>query len=268
MLNNKIQTWCAETSAWILVGSTTKGLYHTVNQDTIAAAETENGGIIAVVADGVSQGACGDIASQALAKHFLELPEMNFCTDKISQWLIRSDVSVRDAVAQYDNSIGASTGVGAWLSSNGSGHVGHIGDCRAYLWQHNSESNRYEGQFTQITQDHTYRRLNEIPPYGLCADNPSRMAGTGAVEDLQAEKLQLKSNDILVLCSDGINCSIPDEMLCKWVCDISQILMKKEYEANEISTSLKNQINNWINTAVGNGSEDDVSVILVYRKGT
>lgn len=136
----------------------------------------------------------------------------------------------------------------AALITNGWLHVGHIGDSRAYLFR--------QGQLEQLTLDHSGAML--LVSAGIIKPEEARhhpeshslyrFLGINAVEltvDVHHEKLQ--TDDIVLLCSDGLWGMLPDETIAE--------LLQQTNSVEEAAHALLFHANNA-------GGEDNISVAM------
>lgn len=153
------------------------------NQDALGVRAFEDGMLIAAVADGVGQGARGDIAAKSLVQHWLDTPHP-FAAQPSPAWLARPDGAVQSALARATARCGAATGAALWLDPHGNGWVTRIGDCRVYRISPTSGSEAgcdEPPSLRALLPDQSYRVLGEAPPANSAPHHPARMAGTGCV---------------------------------------------------------------------------------------
>ena len=112
------------------------------------------------------------------------------------------------------------------------------------------------GKLGQITRDHTY--VNELIDKGVITEDEAehhdqknvitKALGTEHRADPDFYKVDLESNDILLLCSDGLYGEVPAEK-------IAQIL-KTDQNMNDMCTSL-------VQEALAAGGRDNITVICL-----
>ena len=228
------------------------GVTHTVNEDCCLHVPSADYPVYCAVADGVGGGAYGEVASHALAQHGAAAPrEVYRQPSLLSEWLIRGDAVVRDAIARRCDQRGASTLVAVWFLSPGKAHLSSIGDCRAYLLRPNVFGH---WQIGQLTQDQTYANLRLNPPAGGNPSDPARMAGVGAVGKPPVIRVNLGEGELLLLCSDGLHKFVADA-------DLAAVIgagLQEGFGLQAICQRL-------VGIAQHNGSHDDISVLLVQR---
>jgi serine/threonine protein phosphatase PrpC len=126
--------------------------------------------------------------------------------------------------------------------------IAHVGDSRAYLFR--------EGRLSQVTEDHTL--VQELVRQGrLTSDeaeyHPQRsvlVRALGVDDDVEVDtiRLPLREDDVLVLCSDGLNGMLDDE-------EIREILAgHAEPEAAAFAL---------VEAAVKAGGIDNVTVVVI-----
>ena len=196
---------------------------HPVEQSLIDA----NGHLIAV-ADGVGSLRGGKDASNNLIEHFYrnyyEPIEMSF-TRHLSDAIFNANLRAFE-MSQYRN---ASTTLVGGVLKDDQLHVFNVGDSRAYLIR--------ERRIKQLTEDHTFgtRQLRYL-------------VATGDADPDIFKPLELHVGDRIVVCSDGLYKSIPDE---------HKIMEIASRGSAEIATR------NLIRIANRNGGRDNITVILV-----
>jgi protein phosphatase len=215
--------------------------------------------IVAAVADGMGGEAHGEIASQltveTIAKNF-DKKKTKLSPEKlVIDSLKRSHRKIRLKGESFDDSpkMGTTCTLAAITKARRNGsmrvHLGHIGDSRMYLVEHND--------IRQMSTDHTMvQKLLEVG--ALKPDEVEHFVhknviykSLGGAEDLlldPVEAFDLPKGGILLICSDGFSNYIkPDEML--------QILQAK--------TSLEEACHYMVDLANYRGGDDNITVILV-----
>jgi len=166
------------------------------------------------VADGVGGGAHGEIASSVLLAHCAEAAEATYSDpERLVEWLTRADAQVRHAIARRTSRTGAATLAAAWFPSNSTAYLLNVGDCRVYKLR--PRTRRYAIQ--RLTVDQTYASFAQQPPPSGKPDDPARMVGAGAVGIPPVVKTQIRSRELLLLCSDGVHKFVPDEEIAEVV---------------------------------------------------
>jgi serine/threonine protein phosphatase PrpC len=220
------------------------GASHERNQDAVLAAPP-----LFAVADGVGGGSAGELASSELLALCRQAPPAaRRDAQALSSWLREADAELaRRLQALGSGGRSAATFAGAWLGRSGRGLVAHVGDSRVLLLR----PRRGAWAVQRLTTDQTYAQLGEAPPPGGRPDDPARMLGVGAAGTPAAAPLQLRENDWLLLCSDGLHRHLPEP-------DIADACRRAGTTAP--LHALAQQL---AHAAQARGSRDDVSVLLV-----
>ena len=228
-------------SAWVSVCGTS----HPHNQDAVFASSP-----FFAVADGVGGGSAGELASSQMLAWCRTIPIQTWQNaESLAVWLQQAD----DALAQSLHALNskgdsATTFAGAWLSKNGRGHIAHVGDARILLLQPSKGIWAVE----QLTRDQTYAEMGELPPPGGSSGDPARMVGVGAIGQPPVVKIQLKEQEVLLLCSDGLHRFVSEKTIT--TCFKQGTLHHQPL--SKIASKLAS-------LAQQAGSYDDISVLLV-----
>ncbi|MCA9567096.1 MAG: serine/threonine-protein phosphatase [Myxococcales bacterium] len=126
--------------------------------------------------------------------------------------LERANQAIYEAARKNHRLMGmGTTAVAAVITDDGTAHVAHVGDSRAYLIN--------EGQAVQVTRDHTMVNLfvdAELLSPEDAATHPeahvlSRSLGVERQVEVElAEPIELADNDVILLCSDGVHGVVTD----------------------------------------------------------
>ncbi len=215
------------------------------NQDTVLTIELPDGRWLAAVADGMGGLAEGERAGKtALARLYRSLSKGASLTQ-----------SVQDANAAVHRQCGGNTATGTTLVAaildGYRAEIVNVGDSRAYHLDPLG--------MLQITRDHTMGEeavrsgdfLGSEVPSSLWTAALSRFLG--ADEEVQAEvfaSLSLQEGDWLLLCSDGLHRVV------------SAGDMEKQLRG---ASDPRQTANRLVEMALERDTEDNVSVVLVYR---
>jgi PPM family protein phosphatase len=219
-----------------------------VSEDSAGHRASTDGSIIAAVADGVSAGARGDIASFAAVNHCLSTELLHNLAKGESHSLSRLDSVVQEAVASYSSRSGATTLAAVWLSAEGQGQLTRVGDCRAY---HLSTGAGQRLSLSQLLADQNYTHLGELPPVGIPANNPARMIGNGHMGTPELCPISLQAGDALLLCSDGLHRHLSDRAISL---ALAQLHQPEQWQAMLEGLALQ---------ALQQGGNDDIAVLLL-----
>jgi protein phosphatase len=237
-------TTCGELD---LAAASYRGTRHVMNEDAHSALD----GLapVYIVADGVGGGAMAWRASRQLVRHLHRaLDRRHICDEVLRDALLDADREVARSIASYTEQLGAATvalcvragaGLSTWL-------VAWVGDCRAYRIAAGIDDGA-----ELLTRDDTYRHLGETPPAGVSLDDPARMVGNGAVSIPNVARVELRDDEMLMLCSDGVHKHVHGA-------DIARVLRRRR-------TSLARRCVRLLALARARGSSDDATVLVVHR---
>lgn len=239
---------------------TDTGAIRSFNEDSIAA-DSELG--VLVLADGMGGHKAGDVAS-SLATNFV----MDYLKPKLTEMTpspFRSlgpcpeAVAVKTAIekinqviysaAQADNKyVGMGTTIVVIVFHQSSVTIAHVGDSRLYRLR--------QGRLQLLTHDHSL--LQHQVETGLISVEDakvshnrnlvSRALGVDAEIKVEISEHDVHSDDVYLLCSDGLNDMVDDA-------DI-------ELAINELQANLPLASRQLIQMANDNGGHDNVSVII------
>lgn len=245
-------------SAWVGIGRSDIGLIRTSNQDALLT--LDHAGLWAV-ADGMGGHAGGEIAAQTALTSVKSRAEV--FSGPVHQGHSTPADYLTDLVVQAHEAILGRAKVEPKLKGMGTtivllcivstpapiAHVAHVGDSRAYRFR--------AGVLTPLTRDHTLieRYLERgILTKAAARTHPERHVLTrglgmpGTVKpDVAA--FPLDSNDMLLLCSDGLTKMLEDQ-------DIEALLAQAKGDPIRACDAL-------IGEALKRGGEDNVTVIVV-----
>lgn len=236
---------------WELGWAQIVGINHDLTEDTCAyRLATKEGrtsdavGLYLAVADGVGGGAKGDVASQALVKHCMGVPERLLGdADSLTKWMRLAESVVQKALREVTFSPGATTLAAAWLDADGNGHLLRVGDSRLYrIWA--------SGVVEALTADQTYNQVGETPPPNANGEDLARMIGTGFMGEPELKSLTLKPGEALLLCSDGLHRDLDTSAIAG--------LLQSHSTLEQACIAMAQ-------TARALGSEDDITVLVARR---
>jgi serine/threonine protein phosphatase PrpC len=229
-----------------------RGLRRKNNEDTCFAADSG----IFIVADGMGGHQSGEVASQ-MATDFIK----RHLTDTYDQLVKRPRTTLVEAVKQANRIVRASAIQNPELQNMGTtvvvgflrDHVLHcvnVGDSRAYVI-------RPPRTIRQLTRDHSY--VQELVERGEidateARTHPMRNIITqnlgGGSADLHADyrRALLKEGDYVLLCTDGLYESVPDELI-----------LAELTKASNLAQACERLVSN----ANSMGGEDNVTIVIV-----
>lgn len=230
------------------------------NEDAVRVDESL---ALAVLADGMGGYNAGEVASAMAADCMLA---------GIGRWLttpgaVRDEPAIRHAlmaIAQQANQAvfdaaqsrqeyaGMGTTLVTALFEPGRVWVGHIGDSRAYRLR--------GGRLEQLSRDHSLLQEQidaglltaEEAAYSMNRNLVTRAVGVEPTVELEVADHELRVDDTILLCSDGLSDMLPDAT-------IAQVM--------RASDSLAATAQALVDAANAAGGRDNISVVLVRAKG-
>jgi protein phosphatase len=189
-----------------------------------------------MVVDGVGGQVAGEVASECVAVSMHKFIQDTF-DDASKTWPFGIDPSLSTAgnrlrvgtlianhalahrIADDQDLQGMAATMSAVLIDNSRASVANVGDCRTYLLR--------DGQLTQMTTDHSLVaeqvRLGLLDPRAA-RTHPMRNVVTRALSGddelaIDVIEFEVKSDDTLLLCSDGLNSMIEDDTIRQCLLD-------------------------------------------------
>lgn len=205
-----------------------------------------------VIADGMGGHKCGEVASkQAVDSVCNLLLKADWEKENISEMLSDIIVKVNDEIYNFSLLDEATQGMGTTLIitvlKNRKLYIGHVGDSRVYIIR--------EDSIEKVTWDHSF--IEELVKNGSitrdeAVNHPKRNLITRAVGyelGLQVDtyEIDLKDNDIILLCTDGLTNMLTEEEILD--------IIKNNEEPQDACDTLIQKANN-------NGGEDNTTVIV------
>jgi PPM family protein phosphatase len=236
---------------------TDQGVVRENNEDFVLADEA-NG--IFILADGMGGGPAGEVASElaATTSHDLLLRELAGRHGEVTGRLLADALAAaHSAVAKRALKDLSLTGMGTTLEivvvRGAEAVVCHVGDSRIYLYR--------QGTLRQLTNDDNYAavyaRAQNIPPERVPSGYRHILTqAVGVSDELIPEVLTVafKPEDLLLICSDGLNAALSDR-------EIRQIVAEKGRDLDAAVEGL-------VTAANDKGAPDNVSVLLVEPLST
>ncbi|MCK8823614.1 Stp1/IreP family PP2C-type Ser/Thr phosphatase [Fuchsiella alkaliacetigena] len=222
-----------------------RGRVREVNEDNYLFLDEDQFKLLAV-ADGMGGHQAGEVAStiaiETLAEYDFELKKPPQELRKLIKDINYKIYSAAQENAEYK---GMGTTLTMGLCWQGKLYIGHVGDSRAYLLRN--------GELRQLTEDHSLvNRLLKAGEISVAEarDHPQnnvllRALGTQAEVKVDLLEVDLESNDILLLCSDGLSEALSREQ-------IKETLLKEadlQEKANQL-VKLANQVGGYDNITV------------------
>ena len=198
------------------------------------------------VADGLGGLAAGEVAS-GLAIDVLAAGPQPPEPAALVALLRQASVQIRAAATEDDRLMGMGTTCTAMVLSNERAEIAHVGDTRAYLLR--------DGALRLLTQDHSLAqelvRVGRLTASEAAAhvsrNTLTRALGTPGNIDVDRASSELRTGDTLLLCSDGLTGSVPDDRIARSLVGGSPA---------EVADRL-------VSLALAAGGPDNVTVIVV-----
>ncbi len=187
---------------------THRGRVRTSNQDAVhpAGAGRSEEGALLIVADGMGGHVAGEVASGLAVESAQEAGPTAEDRVRAGNAAIMEEIQRRPGLA----GMGTTMTVAA-VDADGTAHLAHVGDSRAYLLR--------RGFLRQLTTDHSlvaeYLAAGKIRPEDV-ATHPhrsmlTRALGLEAELEIDVHREPLQPGDRLLLCSDGLSSMVDDE---------------------------------------------------------
>ena len=202
-----------------LAALTDVGTERAHNEDACAVLHDGPGRGVAVVADGVSLGNGGEVASQmaveVLLRAYQEEPATLAAGQRLYRAVQQANIEIYDRSVAVPELRGMSTTLTAVVADQGALTAVHVGDSRLYLVR--------GGAITQLTRDHTVA-AEKVRLKLLSAEkartHPDRSVLTRSVGReliVSRDRLtrMLGGGDVLLVCSDGLHGVLPDGELAR-----------------------------------------------------
>ncbi len=195
-----------------LTGDSHIGLVRSSNQDAMRYGTLDNGGVYAVVCDGMGGANGGNVASNIavdIIANRIEEGYANGVTPRSPDHLLASamaaaNIEIFDRAKNEPQYEGMGTTVVAVIVSGSNAYISHVGDSRIYLHRDNA--------LQQVTRDHSV--VQEMIESGQLTEEQARShprkhfitraLGVSAMEEGEFDEVELEPNDKLLLCTDGL----------------------------------------------------------------
>jgi serine/threonine protein phosphatase PrpC len=236
------------------------GRIRLVNEDRSIVQNDLNGFVLAIVADGMGGHQAGDIASQMAIEIIQEQLQtldkymtIEMCQLALQTAIEKANQIIYEYASNREQFHGMGTTVVAILANEQFLAIGHIGDSRAYLVS--------QDEIIQLTEDHSL--VSELLRSGqITAEEAihhprrnvlTRALGTDAKVEVEVGHFTWKSNDIILMCSDGLSGQLDSDALL----EILHINQNLHWKADQL-----------ISEALLAGGDDNITVILLSNEET
>lgn len=203
----------------------------TVNEDSFLILEKQK---LYAVADGVGGAHAGDVASQSavstIKKLVKKLPREDKLIDFVQGLIKAANTEVYNLSSRNHKTMGSTLAM--MLVRGDYAILAHIGDSRIYLYR--------DSQLLQLTRDHSKLQnlIDSLPEDNIDEENYpeknviTRALGAKATAEPEIQKVNLKNDDLFLLCTDGIyNYNTDDEL--------QEAIANNQNDLNEICDVLK-----------------------------
>jgi len=221
------------------------------NEDSFLALVNDEIVNIFAVADGMGGHDFGEEASEIAISYIRDNSTIDSEITDVKEYISNIFNEINKRIYQTgikkNTSIGMGTTLTLLINIKDILYIGHVGDSRLYI---------INNEITQITKDHSY--VEELIDKGMITkkeakNHPKKHIITralGTLEEVESDIIehQLKSNDVILLCSDGLTNMIDDEEIKKIV-----LSSKTIDEAND----------NLIKLAKDRGGYDNITIVII-----
>ncbi len=187
------------------------------NEDACVLWGDGKGEVLVAVADGIGGYEGGEIASRLAVEITLEsyrdAPASWGPARRLLRAVQRANIEIRNRALVVPELSRMGTTLTAAVISNGTLFAAHVGDCRLYIVR--------QSKLTQLSRDHTvvadWIRAG-IVRREFAANHPqrsvlSRAIGQELIVAIDRITMPLKSDDVVLICSDGLYSVISEEEL-------------------------------------------------------
>ena len=239
-----------------LTGETHIGLVRSTNQDAMRYGLLDNGGTYAVVCDGMGGANGGNIASNIavdiiagrICDGYANGASPHSPDHLLASAMAAANIEIFDKGRSEPQYEGMGTTVVAVIVCGKDAYISHVGDSRLYLYRDNT--------LQQITRDHSV--VQEMIESGQLTEEQARShprkhfitraLGVSAMEEGEFDELELKAEDTLLLCTDGLTNMVDDTSLAELLSNGAGI-------------------DNLIQSALDAGGTDNITAVLMQQDG-
>jgi protein phosphatase len=220
--NSSLNDLAVVDCAFVAATLTDTGTERDHNEDSSGVlAESDTCGVV-VVADGVSSGEGGEVASQMAVevtlRAFQEEPRDRPAGQRLYRAVQQANIEVYDRSVIVTPLRGMSTTLTAVAIDRGELTAVHVGDSRLYLIR--------DGAIEQLTRDHTVAA--DKARFGLISEERARnhpdkstltrCLGRDLIVNRDRLVHQLQQHDVLMMCSDGLYNILPEKEILALAC--------------------------------------------------
>ncbi len=233
------------------------GLTRHSNQDAVFTSVLEDGGVLAIVCDGMGGANAGNIASEIAVKTISEYITQSY---RIAMDFFGIERILKNAIASanmeiYDMSLkdealkGMGTTTVVAVVRDGVAVIAHVGDSRAYI--------AGDG-LNLITRDHSV--VQSLVESGKISPEDAKVhprknvitRALGIEENVVVDscQIEIKADDILLLCTDGLSGYADEDGIY-----------------NALKKNTKQVAENLIELAKSGGGRDNITVAVIANQG-
>ncbi len=203
----------------LFYGQSDKGRVRKANEDYFANEKLNKNEHLFIVADGMGGHQAGDVASKLGTLTFIKeyrvlRGKQNPIADSMQQSLRKANLTILEKASADPSKKGMGTTFSAMVITGKKAHIIHVGDSRIYLIR--------DKEIQRITTDHTF--VEKMMEEGRISEEEARnhpqknilYMSLGARESFSPiviEDFEVKDGDIYVMCSDGLNNMVSDELI-------------------------------------------------------
>jgi len=237
----------------LYAGLSNVGRVRTSNEDCMGLFPDLN---LFLVADGMGGHAAGEVASNMAVETVRESISKNegtgsslLAAHRLERAIKASNQKIYEAAKQSPALAGMGTTLVSVLLDQDTAYIGYVGDSRAYLAR--------QDEIAQLTTDHSL--VNEYLKKGMMTPEEaehhplkhvlSRALGTALNVEVDILSVPLKSDDILLLCSDGLSNTVTSQIMF-------QTLKRSKGNLQKACHQLIEQANN-------RGGVDNITVVIL-----
>lgn len=211
-----------------------------------------DGGTVLVVADGMGGMNAGEVASKIAVNSIRDYFIASNSAKELKQVLSDAIINANSDIVKHGKDFPETSGMGSTIVmamiKGASLHLSWVGDSRCYLWRN--------GQLMQISKDHSYVQSlvdeGKLTKEQAFIHPESNIILQSLGDELRKPKpgyldLPLADNDIVLLCSDGLNSMLRDEEIAN--------IIKENSGLAQIAEKLIEGANNA-------GGHDNITVVM------
>src|SRR5215203_4662790 len=176
-----------------------------------------------VVADGMGGAQAGEVASEIAVDSFDGgLPE-GAIGEALARVIQEANRRIHDRSRSDEQAAGMGTTCTAAYVGESEVTIAHVGDSRAYLWR--------DGELTRLTRDHSL--VGELVARGKLTEEQAEMhpqrsvitRALGPESDVRVdtERVEARSGDVFLLCSDGLTSMIRERQVLPIMTDAGSL---------------------------------------------